>query len=130
MIMPAPNANEAGPVAAESSFESFTETAKVISYTRTERKRKRGMLPIQTPDGILCITGRTVQRTVIALLSSGRKGVTALELSSWAFRLGAYVHILRTQYGLHIETIREEHDGGFHGRYFLKTPVVLLGGAS
>jgi len=49
-----------------------------------------------------------------------------LEISSWALRLGAYIHILRHEYNLDIRTEHEEHDGGTHGRYFLNTPVEIL----
>lgn len=82
------------------------------------------------PEGRFMVTGRNAQ-TLNALVAAGDRGIITVELSNtWALRLGAYIHQLRHDYGLHIETIREEHDGGFHGRYFLKTPVVLLGGAS
>ena len=47
----------------------------------------------------------------------------------WGYRLGHYVHILRKDYEINIETLREEHDGeagkGWHGRYDLHTPVSL-----
>lgn len=72
------------------------------------------------------ISSRTVARTVIALTLAGHEGVTALEMSSWAFRLGAYVYTLKHRYGLDIQTLREEHPHGWHGRYVLHTPVEVL----
>ena len=71
------------------------------------------------------IKGRSAQ-TLLALVQSGSRGVTALELSSWALRLAAYVHELRQGYGMDIVTQREEHEGGWHGRYVLHTPVEIL----
>ncbi len=68
-------------------------------------------------------------QTILALVRQGKSGITALELSNtWALRLGAYIHNLRHDYGLNIETQREAHDdeGGWHGRYILITPVEIL----
>lgn len=77
-------------------------------------------------------TGRYGQ-ALKALIDAGDKGVTALEISSWALRLSHYVHILRTdpRYNLDIETAYEDHevDGmgpGRHGRYRLISRVELL----
>lgn len=72
------------------------------------------------------ITARTTARTLLALSLAGTQGVTALEISSWAFRLGAYVYTLKHQYGLDIQTIREAHPHGWHGRYILHTPVEVM----
>ncbi len=78
------------------------------------------------PNGPLTVTGQ-VARALEALVHRGSAGVTALELSSWALRLAHYVFVLRSQFGLVIETEREEHDGGWHGRYRLRSPVVIDG---
>ena len=80
------------------------------------------------PDGAFTVSGQ-VAKALAALLSAGAAGVTALEVNSWAYRLGAYVHTLRHDYGLAIETVREPHEGGWHGRYVLRSPVSI-GGAS
>lgn len=69
------------------------------------------------------VTGQTA-KALMALHRSGAAGVTALEVSTWAYRFAAYCHDLRKQ-GLDIETVREPHEGGRHGRYFLHTPVTL-----
>ena len=71
------------------------------------------------------VSGRNAQ-SLWFLVHSGKHGVTALEMSSWALRLGAYVHVLRHDYGLDIETKPEPHDGGYHARYVLHTPVEIL----
>lgn len=80
----------------------------------------------------ITVTGRYAQ-ALKALVEGGSKGVTALEISSWALRLSHYIHILRKdeRFRLDIETINEEHevDGmgpGIHGRYVLKSRVELL----
>jgi hypothetical protein len=76
-------------------------------------------------------TGQT-SRALLALVTAGTKGVTALDVSStWAYRFGAYVHNLRRDHGLVIETLRESHIGGWHGRYVLHTAlrIVAVAGA-
>jgi hypothetical protein len=69
--------------------------------------------------------GRVAQ-TLSALVLAGDNGVTAAEMSCWAYRLGAYVHLLRHDYSLDIITKREEHEGGWHGRYVLLTAVEII----
>lgn len=77
-------------------------------------------------------TGRYAQ-TLQALAHAGDKGVTALEISSWALRLSHYIDILRKddRYHLNIETQLEEHEfhgmgPGRHARYFLRTPIEIV----
>jgi hypothetical protein len=72
------------------------------------------------------VTGQTA-KALGALVTAGPDGRTALEVSTWAYRFGAYVHLLRRDHGLSIETVREEHEGGWHGRYVLRSRVRLLG---
>ncbi|QBM77898.1 hypothetical protein E2E30_17760 [Sphingomonas sp. AAP5] len=76
------------------------------------------------PAGPIAVTGQEA-RALEALIESGAAGVTSLEVSSWAYRLGAYIFDLRHDYGLSIDTLREEHDDGWHARYVLRTPVVI-----
>jgi hypothetical protein len=76
------------------------------------------------PAGSFTATGQ-VAKALSALVAAGTRGVTALEVNSWAYRLGAYVHSLRHDCGLAIETVREPHEGGWHGRYVLRSPVKL-----
>jgi hypothetical protein len=71
------------------------------------------------------MTGQTA-RTLLALLEAGARGVTALECSTWAFRLAAYCYDLRRDHGLAICCDREEHPGGWHGRHVLETPVEIV----
>ena len=85
---------------------------------------KRRTLTAIGPDGSFTVSGQ-VAKALAALLSAGAAGVTALEVNSWAYRLGAYVHTLRHDYGLAIETLRELHEGGWHGRYVLRSPVSI-----
>lgn len=72
-------------------------------------------------------------RSLIALITAGTKGITAQEMSSWAFRLGAHVHRLRHIYGLNIETVLEPHESswgkGKHARYILHSEVKIIGTA-
>jgi hypothetical protein len=63
-------------------------------------------------------------RTLLALVAAGDHGITALEVSTWAYRLAAYCHELR-RLGVPISTSREPHEGGWHGRYRLEGKVKL-----
>lgn len=82
----------------------------------------------------IVIAGRTIVREVrgqtakalLALAEAGDRGVTALECGTWAYRLAAYTHFLRRDYGLSIRTDREDHEGGWHGRHVLETPVRIV----
>jgi hypothetical protein len=76
-------------------------------------------------DGPMTVTGQAA-KTLESLAAAGAAGVTALECASWAFRLAHYIHVLRRQHGLSIDMLREEHCGGWHARYVLRTPVRLL----
>lgn len=72
------------------------------------------------------VRGQT-SRTLYELVRAGPHGVTALEVSTWALRLSAYIFNLR-KLGLEIATLHEEHPEGWHGRYVLVTPVEILNG--
>jgi hypothetical protein len=85
---------------------------------------KRARIRAEGPAGSFTATGQ-VAKALSALVAAGTRGVTALEVNSWAYRLGAYVHSLRHDCGLAIETMREPHEGGWHGRYVLRSPVKL-----
>ncbi len=125
--------NEAGRVAPQSSPKSVTKLGSDITpngYAKNSNRGKQNALTVETPAGHIAINARQPKRALVALINAGSKGVTALELSSWAYRLGAYVHTLRHNYGLAIETLREPHDGGWHGRYVLHTPCQIIGGAA
>lgn len=89
------------------------------SGNKCSRKRVRQRYRLRLRDGSehqLEFSGK-LARTLTALIDT-RHGITAVEVSSWAFRLAAYVHVLR-QNAIEIATEREEHPGGWHGRYFL-----------
>jgi hypothetical protein len=74
---------------------------------------------------VFVLNGRDAQ-TLIALVEAKQKGTTALEISSWALRLSAYIFNLRKECGLDIITNTEPHDGGHHGRYILQDDVKIL----
>lgn len=65
-------------------------------------------------------------RALLALVEAGERGVTALECSTWAYRLAAYCYDLRRDHGLAIRCDREEHPGGWHGRHVLETAVEII----
>jgi hypothetical protein len=96
----------------------------------TAEKKRRPVRPflrlrVLRDDGgpSFLVSGQTA-KALRALVLAGPHGVTALEVASWALRLAAYVFDLRAR-GLVIEMIREEHEGGWHGRYVLHTAVRL-----
>ena len=125
--------NETGRVAARSSLKSVTKLGSEVTptvYVKSQVGGKQNALMVDTPAGRIAISARQPRRALAALINAGSQGITALEISSWAYRLGAYVHILRHDYGLAIETLREPHDGGWHGRYVLHTPCRIIGGAA
>jgi hypothetical protein len=89
--------------------------------------RERLTFEATTPGGT--VRGHTSGQTakeLVALVEAGRRGVTALECDTWAYRLAAYCHFLRRDWGLVIRTDREGHPGGWHGRHVLETPVRLI----
>lgn len=89
-------------------------------------RRKRLVVKAIGPDSQpFTVTGQFA-RTLLALVNAGAKGVTALDVAAWAFRLSHYVHHLRHKCGLSIETLQEAHDGGKHGRYVLRSSVTIL----
>ncbi|WP_353200509.1 hypothetical protein [Sandarakinorhabdus sp.] len=102
-----------------------TAIANAAGQPRKRRTRGAPVLSAQGPFGLFTVTGQTA-RALVALVKAGPAGVTALEVNSWAFRKAAYVHRLRKDNGLAIETVREKHDGGWHARYVLCCPVTLL----
>ncbi|WP_107675409.1 hypothetical protein [Agrobacterium sp. LAD9] len=62
-----------------------------------------------------------------ALVEAGERGVTPIDHP--APRHSAYVHRLRKDYGLLIETIDEKHGGpypGSHARYVIRTEVEII----
>lgn len=75
-------------------------------------------------DRLFVVRGQTA-KALIALVNGGDRGVTALEVATWAYRFAAYCFDLRTRYGLVIRTEREEHPNGWHGRHVLETPVTI-----
>jgi hypothetical protein len=87
--------------------------------------REKLLVEAEGPDGSFVVTGQTA-KALLALMEAGEAGRTSLEVTSWAFRFGAYVWTLRHQYKLVIETQREVHEGGWHARYVLASSVKAL----
>jgi len=70
------------------------------------------------------VRGRNAE-TLLMLHEKGLRGLTAYDFAGGPpFRLGAYIANLRSL-GLSIETLRDEHDCGWHARYVLQTPVTV-----
>lgn len=91
--------------------------------------RKEAKFIVTLCDGtqrMLLLSGRQAW-TLQALIDVGEKGCAPI--SHPAPRWSAYVHDLRTQYFIDIETIMEPHKGtypGTHGRYVLRSDVCIV----
>ena len=92
--------------------------------TRTKESPKLEVRALG-PAGPFLVVGQ-VAKALLALVEAKARGRTALEVASWAYRFGAYIWTLRHEHGLAIETEREDHEGGWHARYVLRTPVTVL----
>lgn len=65
--------------------------------------------------------------TLLLLHERGPAGVLAYDFRGGPpFRLPAYTWASMRRHGLIIETIREKHDGGWHGRFVLHTPIEVV----
>lgn len=84
---------------------------------------------VTEPDGTtwpLIVNGRLAW-ALGNLIEAGGKGCTPLD--NPGPRWSAYVHRLRRDFGLEIETIHEPHEGPFpgtHARYVLRSRVDLI----
>lgn len=67
-------------------------------------------------------------RTLQALVVAGGAGITARGCGPWAYRLAAYVHVLRRKHGLEISMDRIQTGRSWHGRYILMSPVTFTPG--
>lgn len=96
---------------------SQTTTPKATRYSRFV---DRNQVPIH-------VSGKAA-RTLLALVVAGTDGVTAQGCGPWAYRLAAYVHVLRRKHGLEIRMDRIQAGRSWHGRYVLMSPVAITPG--
>jgi hypothetical protein len=83
------------------------------------------------PDGQPFTATGQEARTLLLLVQKGRAGVQAYDFRGGPpFRLPAYCWSLIRKHGLAIETVRVPHDGGWHGRFVLHTPVEIISDGS
>ncbi len=79
------------------------------------------------PDGHPFVCRGQEAKTLLLLVEKGPVGVVAFDFRGGPpFRLPAYTWALNRSFGLAIDTLRESHDGGWHGRFVLRTPVEIL----
>jgi hypothetical protein len=81
------------------------------------------------PDGAPFDLNGRVAWALGELLRAGAKGCTPID--NPAPRWSAYVHRLRRDHGLAVETIAEPHQGPFagnHARYVLRSQVAIISG--
>ena len=79
------------------------------------------------PEGMpFVVCGRDAW-ALLELIKAGSKGCTPID--NPGPRWSAYVHALRFERGLQIETVHEAHKGPFpgnHARYILRSPVEVI----
>jgi hypothetical protein len=79
------------------------------------------------PDGPSFTLSGQEAKTLVLLHEKGAAGVVAYDFSGGPpFRLPAYTCSLKRNHGLVIETRREQHECGSHGRFVLQTPVEII----
>ena len=78
------------------------------------------------PDGPMLTAKGQEGRTLLLLHEKASRGVVAYDFRGGPpFRLPAYTWSLKRKFGLNIETRRELHDGGWHGRFVMHTAVEI-----
>ena len=79
------------------------------------------------PDGQPFTATGQEGRTLYLLQQKASCGVVAYDFCGGPpFRLPAYTWSLMRKFGLNIETRRELHVGGWHGRFVLHTPIQII----
>lgn len=115
-----------GPVAPEPrSIPTACTTETAERYRKAKRPTSRVMLRATRQDGSYFFVRGQTAKALAALVHAGASGVTAQEVAGWSYRFAAYVHTLRTIHSLPIETLHEQHDNGWHGRYVLHATIAI-----
>ena len=79
------------------------------------------------PDSIPFTLKEQEAKTLVTLNNLRNQGVTVFDFQGGVgYRLAAYVHTLAKRRFLKIEMMREKHDGGWHGRWFLKSEIEII----
>ena len=79
------------------------------------------------PGGMKFTASGQEGRTLLLLHQKGALGVVAYDFRGGPpFRLPAYTWSLMRNHGLIIETQREQHECGWHGRFVLHTPIEII----
>lgn len=79
------------------------------------------------PDGQPFTVRGQEAKTLLLLRQKGQLGVVAYDFRGGPpFRLPAYTWSLMRRHGLIIETQRELHDGGWHGRFVLHSSIEII----
>lgn len=123
--MPKPKANapKAGHRAKGATPSSSQNQASAVCQKRPIAARQHTFTAIQENRKI-AVTGK-VGRTLRCLIAAGSEGITAAQLGTWAFRLAAYIHVLRHRDGLSITMERVQVGRSWHGRYVLHSIVII-----
>lgn len=116
----APKAGRRAKGALPSSAQNQVSNPSQAMASKTTRRPnflRQDLAPIH-------VSGK-VARTLTALISSGGNGITARQCGPWAYRLAAYVYVLRHRHDLEITMRRIQTGRSWHGRYILRSPVLI-----
>ena len=80
---------------------------------------------IDNADEEITIIGKKA-RLLKMLYDNRDEGITALDVVPWICGISCYLYDLRHIHGLNIETTKEPHVGGYHGRYRLKSGINII----
>lgn len=79
-----------------------------------------------TDGATFAVVGREAE-TLLLLAEKKERGLRAYDFRAGPpFRLSAYIHDLRHEFGVGIVTTREKHATGEHAVYTLTTPVEIV----
>lgn len=84
-------------------------------------------MTVRRPDGSLLPVKGRLAWALNVLIERGAEGVTPI--TAPAPRWSAYVHKIKREHGIAIETVTEGHRGAFagtHARYVLRTPLEVV----
>ena len=116
----APMAGERAKGASHGSAQNQTPKSSQIVASRATRYPKfmhQDQAPIQ-------VSGK-VERTLMAVIFAGAEGITARRCGPWAYRLAAFIHVLRLRHELEIMMCRIQTGRSWHGSYSLESPVII-----
>jgi hypothetical protein len=98
-----------------------------LTYRGAHMSKRFKVTARKLDDGVRFTVSGQEALTLLLLHQKGVLGVVAYDFRGGPpFRLPAYTWSLMRNHGLVIETRREQHECGWHGRFVLQTPVEIV----